>query len=113
MYAIVDPDIRQGATSRGGSRHSATEGNLMFPRISRLFLHWILGSKSIAKLDGGMQGWRPRGRLGDGPCIRPPNSLRSSVVGCARKYEQRKKIVIRNFFRNSCFFCEERVIYDT
>ena len=31
-------------------------------------------------------------RWGDGPCIRPPpNILRSSVVGCARKYEKSKK----------------------
>src|SRR6218665_3853812 len=29
--------------------------------------------------------------VGDGPCIRPPNILRRSVVGCARKYEQSKK----------------------
>src|SRR6218665_991405 len=29
--------------------------------------------------------------VGDGPCIRPPNILRSSVVGCALKYEQSKR----------------------
>src|SRR6218665_3448506 len=39
-------------------------------------------------------------RWGDGPCIRPPNILRSSVVGCAGKYEELKR----------CFSCEERVI---
>src|SRR6218665_4229608 len=39
----------------------------------------------------------PNLRWGDGPCIRPPNILRSSVVGCARKYEQSKK---------RCFSCE-------
>ena len=37
-----------------------------------------------------------------GPCIRPPNILRSrpSVVECARKYEQSKKSVIglKEFF---------------
>ena len=33
----------------------------------------------------------------------PPNILRSSVVGCARKYEKSKKW---------CFSCEERVMYD-
>ena len=37
-------------------------------------------------------------RWGDGPCIRPPNILRSSVVGCARKYEQSKKSVIKELF---------------
>ena len=56
----------------------------------------------------GDQGRRPRGtvgtvppkfEVGDGPCIRPPNILRSSVVGCARKYEQSlKKGVIKQFF---------------
>jgi len=37
------------------------------------------------------QGRRPRGtgapkkfEVGDGPCIRPPNILRSSVVRCAK-----------------------------
>src|SRR6218665_2073776 len=48
----------------------------------------------------GIQGRRTRGtggqsppkfEVGDGPCIRLPNILRSSVVGCARKYEQSKK----------------------
>src|SRR6218665_3264207 len=58
------------------------------------------------------QGRKPRGglgdgppqslRWGDGPCIRPPNILRSSVVGCARNYEKSKKW---------CFSCEERVMY--
>src|SRR6218665_3084438 len=33
----------------------------------------------------------PKFEVGDGPCIRPPNILRSSVVGCARKYEKSKK----------------------
>ena len=28
----------------------------------------------------------------------PPNILRSSVVGCARKYEEIKKCVIKEFF---------------
>jgi len=42
-------------------------------------------------------------RWGDGPCIRPPNILRSSVVGCARKYGKSKK---------RCFSCEERVMHD-
>ena len=55
------------------------------------------------------QGRRPREgrspqnlRWGDGPCIGPPNILRSSVIGCAWKYEPSKK---------RCFSCEERVIY--
>src|SRR6218665_1110898 len=36
--------------------------------------------------------------VGDGPCIRPPNILRNSVVGCVRKYElSKKKVSSRNF----------------
>ena len=30
--------------------------------------------------------------VGDGPCIRPPNISRSSVMGCAGKYEVLKKM---------------------
>ena len=37
-------------------------------------------------------------RLGKGLCILPPNILKSSVVGCARKYEQSKEGVIKEFF---------------
>jgi len=48
------------------------------------------------------QGRRPREtggtvpskfEVGDGPSIRPPDILRSSVVGCAQKYEQSKEKV--------------------
>ena len=31
-------------------------------------------------------------RWGDGPCIRPPDILRSSVIGCVAKYELTKKV---------------------
>src|SRR6218665_396808 len=49
---------------------------------------------------GGLGGRFPPKILGagDGPCIRPPNILRSSVVGCARKNEQSKNGVIKEFF---------------
>ena len=59
------------------------------------------------------QGRRPRGtggrppkfEMGDGPCIRPPNILRSSVVGCAQKYEQsKKKGIIKEFFSEIVVF---------
>src|SRR6218665_2476059 len=42
---------------------------------------------------GGQGGRSPPKNLrwGDGPCIGPPNILRSSVVGWARKLEERKK----------------------
>src|SRR6218665_3907000 len=53
---------------------------------------------------GGTGGTVPQNlRWGDGPCIGPPNILRSSVVGCACKYEQSEKW---------WFSCEEMVIYD-
>jgi len=43
----------------------------------------------------------------------PPNILRSSVVGCARKYEESKKGVIKEFFSEIVVFSsEKRVIYD-
>jgi len=67
-------------------------------------------------------GRRPRGdwgtvpqnlRWGDGPCIRPPNILRSSVVGCAREHEQsRKRCYEGIIFWNRGFPREERVIND-
>ena len=51
--------------------------------------------------------------VGDGPCIGPPNILRSSVVGWARKVGQSKKRCRQGIlFLNSAFPCEERVIYD-
>ena len=57
--------------------------------------HWIRSGDL-----GGLGGRSPQHlRQGDGPCIGPPNILRSSVVGCARKHEQSKKIdVIKEFF---------------
>ena len=33
----------------------------------------------------------PKFEVGDGPCIRHPNILRSSVIGCVFKYERTKK----------------------
>src|SRR6218665_1768041 len=54
---------------------------------------------------------------GDGPCIGPPNILRSSVVGWARKVKeskQSKKNRCRQgiLLLNSAFPCKERVRYD-
>jgi len=47
--------------------------------------------------------------VGDGPFIRPPNILRSSVCGMrARKAWCQQGII----FGNRGFCCEERVIYD-
>ena len=53
-------------------------------------------------------------RWGDGPCIGPPNILRSSVVGWAQKLQQSEKVGFRQgiLFWNSAFSCEERVIYN-
>jgi len=52
-------------------------------------------------------------RWGDGPCICPPNILRSSVVGCARKYEQSKEGVIKEFFSEIVVFLARKGSYTT
>jgi len=39
----------------------------------------------------GTGGWSPKFEVGDGPCIRPPIFLRSTVVGCEEKYNLTKK----------------------
>jgi len=36
----------------------------------------------------------------DGPCIRPPNISRSSLIGCVRKCELSKKMVLLRIFSN-------------
>jgi len=36
--------------------------------------------------------------VGDGPCIRPPNIWRSSVIGCVAKHELTKKGVMKECF---------------
>ena len=55
------------------------------------------------------QGLRPS----IGPCIRPPNILRSSVVGCAGKYEQSKKGVINEFFYETAAVVVRKGSYTT
>ena len=53
-------------------------------------------------------------RWGDGPCIRSPNILRSSVVGLARKHEQSKKIgIVKEFFSGIVFFLVKKGSYTT
>jgi len=49
-----------------------------------------------------------------GPCIRPPNSSRSSVIGCVRKYELSKKVGHQGIFLKKIielFSCQERAMY--
>ena len=49
---------------------------------------------------------------GDIPCIRPPNILRSTVIGCEAKYELTKKSLKEEFFvLKSWFLVKKRVIY--
>jgi len=38
----------------------------------------------------------PKFEVGDGPCLRPPKILRSTVIGCEAKHELTKKIFRRN-----------------
>ena len=40
---------------------------------------------------GGTGGTPPKFEVGDGPCIRPPNILRSTIMGSEAKYELTKK----------------------
>ena len=55
-------------------------------------MHAILHYKHGRRLRG-TGGTAPKKfEVGDGPCIRPPNIFRSSVVGCVRKYELSKKV---------------------
>src|SRR6218665_4171128 len=51
----------------------------------------------------------------DGPCILRFNTciLRSSVVGCARKYEQSKKGVIKELFSEIVVFLVKKGTYTT
>ena len=54
-------------------------------------------------------------RRGNGPCIRLPNILRSTVIGCEAKYELTKKGVMEEYFSEIEAFGKEtshiRVIY--
>jgi len=40
----------------------------------------------------------PKFEVGDGPCIRLPNILRSTVIGCEANYELTKKGLKEEFF---------------
>src|SRR6218665_2942775 len=54
----------------------------------------------------------PKFEVGDGLCIGPPNILRSSVVGWARKFEESKKIgVAKEFFVERGIFVVEKGSY--
>ena len=47
--------------------------------------------------------------VGDGPCIRPPNISRSSVIGCVWKYQLGKNGVMEDFFCSELdFFRKEK-----
>ena len=60
---------------------------------------------------GGTGETAPTFDVGDGPCIRPPNILRNSVVRCVRKYELSKKGVMKEFCYEIELFREERAVY--
>ena|SRR6218665_594242 len=47
-------------------------------------------------------------RLGDGPCLCPPNISRTTIIGFQAKYEMTKK-VIRNFGWGNRIFCQKKV----
>ena len=51
-------------------------------------------------------------RWGDDPCIRPPNILKSTVIGYEAKYELTKKGLKEEFFvLKSRFLVKKTVIY--
>src|SRR6218665_1166941 len=61
-----------------------------------------------SKHRGGDLGTVPQNlRWGNVPCIRPPNILRSSVVGCAGNHEKSKKVVF--FVRKGSYTTFNRV----
>ena len=54
----------------------------------------------------------PKFEVGDGPSIGPPNIMRSSVVGWARKPKESKKIgVIKEFFVERGLFAVKKGSY--
>jgi len=58
---------------------------------------------------GGVRGTVPtKFEVGDGPCIRPPNISKSSVIGCVSKYEVTEKGVMKEHFVNIEDFWQER-----
>src|SRR6218665_2025692 len=82
-----------------------------------------LQSSSIWRQKYVDQGRRPREtggvfppkkfEVGDGPCIGPPNILRSSVVGWARKLEERKNRCRQGIFFERGIFVVKKVSYVT
>jgi len=54
----------------------------------------------------------PKFEMGDGPCFRPSNISRNSVIGCVSKCELTKKGVMDEFFPLKWrFFVKKKVIY--
>src|SRR6218665_187061 len=64
---------------------------------------------------GGTGGWSlvpPKFEVGDGPCIRPPNILRSTVIGSGAKYKVTEKGVKEEYFcLKSRFLVKKRGSY--
>ena len=70
---------------------------------------------NMDKLRGGDLGGTvpPKFEVGGRPCIGPPNILRISVVGWARKLEQSKKIGVKEFFSEIVLFLVKKGSYTT
>ena len=65
-------------------------------------LRWGTAHASVPPIMGGDL-WETAGdgltqkcEVGDDPSIRPPNILRSTVIGCEAKYELTKKVSMKN-----------------
>jgi len=70
------------------------QSNLIIP-----LYHFLFVLSSMGRALGGNGGWPPKKISGvDGSCIRPPNILKSNVIGYVRKCKLSKKGVIKEFF---------------
>jgi len=78
--------------------YACSSSQLQFQSTSlKKLLNSSEGRKHGRRLREGLGEGPVRILCGGGPCIRPPNFLRSSVVGRVRKYELSKKGVIKEF----------------
>jgi len=118
-FALDDPRVRIGRPQLCTELYWTT----------REYLRVALTGTSVPLMGGdlgGTGGRSPKIWGGDGPCIRPSNILRSTVIGCVEKYELTKKRcqggiflseievfgqekkVVRNFgWSNEIFFLKE------
>ena len=64
---------------------------LVYFSVFYMDMQYKVGYTHGLRLRGNWGDGFPKIWNGDGPCIRPPNILRSTVIGCEAKYELTKK----------------------